>query len=55
MGRKGSKAVKLAIQAPLTPSPSSTSGPTQHTDALMAARTPAVIESFEVGVSIGSQ
>lgn len=36
-GRHASSAVRLAIQAPLMPSTTSTKGTTQHTDAPMAA------------------
>ena len=37
MGRYGSNAVSCPIQAPLTPRPRSTSGPTQHSDPTTAA------------------
>ncbi|CKU14377.1 Uncharacterised protein [Mycobacterium tuberculosis] len=51
-GRSGSSAVRLATQAPPTPSISSTSGPTQHTEAPIAANTPAKREPLTLNVAI---
>ena len=46
IGRYGSNAVRLPIHAPPKPIASSSSGPTQHTDAPMPARIPAMREPF---------
>ncbi len=45
-GRYSSSAVRFPIHAPLMPSASNTSGPTQHTDAPIPATTPATREPF---------
>ena len=47
-GRYGSIAVRLPTHEPPMPSASRTSGPTQHTDAPMAASTLAINELFSV-------
>ncbi|MNZ92765.1 hypothetical protein D3C78_1118000 [compost metagenome] len=51
-GRYGSMIVKPATHVPPMPSASSTSGPTQHTDAPMAANTPAISETLPVSRAI---
>jgi len=51
-GRYGSSAVRLAIHVPPTPSASSTSGPTQQSDAPMAAAVPAMSEVFALSLAI---
>jgi hypothetical protein len=48
MGRYGSIAVRLPTHVPPIPRANNTSGPTQHTDAPMAATTPAMSEPFPV-------
>jgi hypothetical protein len=51
-GRSGSSAVRLAIHAPPMPSASSTNGPTQHTDAPIAASAPATSEPLTLNVAM---
>src|ERR1700694_4721870 len=52
MGRYGSRAVRLPIHAPPIPSASRSRGPTQQTDAAMAANMPAAREPFAFNVAI---
>ena len=47
-GRNGSIAVKLPTHVPPIPSASSTSGPTQHTDAPTAASAPAISDPLSL-------
>jgi len=47
-GRYGAILVRLLTQVPPMPSANSTSGPTQHTEAPIAANTPAASELFPV-------